>query len=123
MRKMRMLIATCFVLIVTPMLMGARSITWSVTPNPGGVLGKIQAGGSYTIDMTDTFVVVNYETANMQLGKMYSGADGAGGGTWSCTLTVPAGPYSPNKATLYYKDANGNLGMVPSSIGVVYTVN
>lgn len=123
MRKMRILVAMCFLLIVTPMLMGARSITWSVTTNPGGNKGQIQGSGSYTLNATDTFVVMEYVSTNLGTAVQYKGADGTGGGTWSRTLTVPAGMYSPNTVTMYYNDANNVLQSFDSFINGVYTVN
>lgn len=122
MRKMRLLVAICFALIVTPMLMGARQITWSVTTNPGGIKGQIQAGGNYTLENTDKFMKVNYTTTNVGTGATPSLDDATGGGTWKVLQTVPAGTYNPNKATVYYADGNNNMQNFPSTIKGNYTV-
>ena len=123
MRKTQRLVAICFVLIVTPMLMGARSITWMVTANPGGFKGQIQGSGAYTLDNTDKFMKMNYTTTNSGTGATPKGDDATGGGTWKVTLAVPAGTYNPNTATMYYADGNNKLQTFPSTINNNYAVN
>ena len=115
MRKTRMLVAICFVLIVTPMLMGARFIALVVTTNPGGVKGQIQGAGAYGLENTDTFMQVNYTATNSGTGATPNFNDATGGGNWTVLLPVFAGTYNPNKATLYYVDGNNNMQTLPTT--------
>ena len=116
MRRTRMLVAICFVLIVTPMLLGAHAIGIVVTPNPGGNKGQIKGEGFYTLDATDTFVMVTYATTDSGTGITTSANDATGGGGWAKTiLAIPAGTYNPNKATLFYTDVNNKVQNFPTT--------
>ena len=122
MRKTRMLVAICFVLIVTPILMGARFLSLGVTANPGGVKGSIQGDGTYTLNKTDKFVRVNYTATNSVTKAMPSFNDATGGGKFKVTMTVPAGTYNPNDATLYYMDDKNVLQTLPVQDTTNYVV-
>ena len=123
MRRTRMLVAICFVLIVTPMLMGARAVGIVVMPNPGGNKGEINGNGFYTLENTDNFTKVEYIATNSGTLVDKKGEDATGGGSWTKTLlAVPAGTYNPNVATLYYTDGNAQIGTLDTTDTNNYTV-
>ena len=108
MRKTKALVALCFMLLVTPIVMGVPTVTMTVTPNPGGLKNTLLGSGTYMMGKNETLTKIMYIATlkgtqqTTQLDATITGAN------WSSTLTVAAATYNPSSNTIYWVDALNN---------------
>ena len=59
MRKTKALVALCFMLLVTPIVMGVPTVTMTVTPNPGGLKNTLLGSGTYMMGKNETLTKID----------------------------------------------------------------
>ena len=104
MRKTRALVAVAFVLLATPMLMGATITMPTVTPAKGSLSGN----GIWSVDAKagETYYAIEFRSYVKGTQNIIGGAGAPVGGNWSATVSpIAASTYNPTKAKLYYADA------------------
>ena len=111
MRKTRALVAVAFMLLVTPMLMGATVSITAVTPNPGKQANTLAANGAFALGANEKIMYINFAAVVKNSNPVQANIVGAStaNNTWTASLLVAPTTYNPCIPTLYYSDANNNM--------------
>ena len=107
MRKTKVLVALSFMVLVTPMVMGATITLANVTANPGGVKNRLDGDGSYTLANKEEYAVTTFQATDKTTGQINNIAGNKNGLNWSATLNCGPATYNPCEAKLYFLDAKG----------------
>ena len=112
MRKMRALVAICFMLLVTPILMGADITLVTVTAAKGSLSGN----GAWSVDAKAGEKYYGIQFVGYVKGTTnYIGGNGApAGANWSATVSpIAAGTYNPTQVILFYYDGKNVRQQTP----------